>query len=215
MVKRRSPYAPVSTGTPFTHVARGGGVRTPHRGPAGDELTVLSLTDPLPDGEGWASAAGLAAAGPELDAFLAWDEAQIARDHGRNGRPDVVATFGPRPRRAGALPARTGPAAPGRDPAVRGRRGLPRTDRPRRPVAAHLGPGELLHVLHAGPGGHLRHLPAHLRDGADRQTHGRRHHLTGPHGRPPALDLPSQPHPHRLTGAHRPPDAVRRAATPR
>jgi ferric iron reductase protein FhuF len=57
-------------------------------------VTELSPTDPLPEGEGWVSAAGLAAAGTELDAFLAWDEAQILRDHGRQGRPDVVATFG-------------------------------------------------------------------------------------------------------------------------
>lgn len=57
-------------------------------------VTELSLADPLPEGEGWVSAAGLAAAGAELDAFLAWDEAQILRDHGRKGRPDVVAAFG-------------------------------------------------------------------------------------------------------------------------
>lgn len=57
-------------------------------------VTELSPGDPLPDGEGWVSAAGLAAAGPELDAFLAWDEAQVLRDYGRKGRPDVVATFG-------------------------------------------------------------------------------------------------------------------------
>ena len=54
-------------------------------------VTELSPMDPLPDGEGWVSAAGLAAAGAELDAFLAWDEEQIRRDHGREGRPDVVA----------------------------------------------------------------------------------------------------------------------------
>lgn len=57
-------------------------------------VTELSPTDPLPEGEGWVSAAGLAAAGAELDAFLAWDAAQMVRDHGREGRPDVVATFG-------------------------------------------------------------------------------------------------------------------------
>ncbi|MGW0710155.1 (2Fe-2S)-binding protein [Streptomyces sp. NPDC002643] len=57
-------------------------------------VTELSLTDPLPKGEGWVSAAGLAEAGAELDAFLAWDEAQMLRDYGRQGRPDVVATFG-------------------------------------------------------------------------------------------------------------------------
>ncbi|MDX2696620.1 (2Fe-2S)-binding protein [Streptomyces ipomoeae] len=57
-------------------------------------VTELSLTDPLPEGEGWVTAAGLAAADAELDGFLAWDEAQILRDHGQKGRPDVVATFG-------------------------------------------------------------------------------------------------------------------------
>ncbi|WP_180303801.1 (2Fe-2S)-binding protein [Streptomyces sp. JV178] len=57
-------------------------------------VTELSLADPLPEGEGWVRAAGLAAGGAELDGFLAWDEDQILRDHGREGRPDVVATFG-------------------------------------------------------------------------------------------------------------------------
>lgn len=57
-------------------------------------VTELSPTDPLPEGEGWVRAAGLAAAGAELDAFLAWDETQILRDYGREGRPDVVAAFG-------------------------------------------------------------------------------------------------------------------------
>ncbi|MDX3692226.1 (2Fe-2S)-binding protein [Streptomyces europaeiscabiei] len=57
-------------------------------------VTELSPTDPLPEGEGWVCAAGLAAAGAELDAFLAWDETQILRDYGREGRPDVVAAFG-------------------------------------------------------------------------------------------------------------------------
>ncbi|BBC31984.1 uncharacterized protein SGFS_032780 [Streptomyces graminofaciens] len=57
-------------------------------------VTEFSPTDPLPEGDGWVSAAGLAAGGAELDAFLAWDEAQIERDHGQKGRPDVVAAFG-------------------------------------------------------------------------------------------------------------------------
>ncbi|CAM5242613.1 hypothetical protein SALBM217S_02782 [Streptomyces griseoloalbus] len=33
------------------------------------------------------------------------------------------------------------------------------------PVSRRPRPGELLHVLHPAPGGHLRHLPAHLREG--------------------------------------------------
>jgi hypothetical protein len=47
--------------------------------------------DPL--GEGWVTAAGLAAGGGTLDAFLAWNDTQVLRDHGRRARPDVVATF--------------------------------------------------------------------------------------------------------------------------
>lgn len=273
-------------------------------------VTELSPTDPLPEGEGWVRAAGLAAAGAELDAFLAWDETQILRDYGREGRPDVVAAFGlhryswyacllftvpwflqrrvprfpaghvafqreqsrlrwcvakrsaacrairrphepgarvvpdeealraevraafaehiepvlggfgPRMRRRGRAlwgmatdeivegiwyiaellgadeqersPARAGAAAAGHDPAVRGRRRVPRTDRPRRRVAAHPGPGELLHVLHTGPGRHLCDLSTHLRCGPDHQTDDRLQQLTDPRrtgmllaGRPP------------------------------
>ena len=44
-------------------------------------------------GTGWTRAAGLAAGGAELSAFLAEDAAQIRRDYGREGRPDVVASF--------------------------------------------------------------------------------------------------------------------------
>ncbi|MFF1421262.1 (2Fe-2S)-binding protein [Streptomyces sp. NPDC058280] len=58
-------------------------------------LRVDLLTDGerAPVGGGWVSAAGLAAGGPDLDAFLAWDEAQVRRDHGQRARPDVVASF--------------------------------------------------------------------------------------------------------------------------
>ncbi|MEV4430551.1 (2Fe-2S)-binding protein [Streptomyces sp. NPDC049602] len=48
----------------------------------------------LPSGAGWVGAADLAAGGPDLDAFLAWDDAQVLRDHGARARPDVVAGFG-------------------------------------------------------------------------------------------------------------------------
>jgi hypothetical protein len=57
-------------------------------------VTELGPDDPAPRGGGWVSAAGLAAGGEELDAFLAWDDAQVLRDHGRRARPDVVASFG-------------------------------------------------------------------------------------------------------------------------
>ncbi|MBD0709507.1 MULTISPECIES: (2Fe-2S)-binding protein [unclassified Streptomyces] len=48
----------------------------------------------LPHGVGWVGADELAAGGPALDAFLAWDEAQVLRDYGTRARPDVVASFG-------------------------------------------------------------------------------------------------------------------------
>lgn len=54
----------------------------------------LAAGEGAPRGVGWASAAGLAEGGPELDAFLAWDEAQVIRDYGQRARPDVVAGFG-------------------------------------------------------------------------------------------------------------------------
>ncbi|MFJ8017954.1 (2Fe-2S)-binding protein [Streptomyces sp. NPDC096339] len=61
---------------------------------AGLRVTELSALDPTPRGAGWVGADELAAGGAALEAFLAWDEAQIARDHGRPARPDVVAGFG-------------------------------------------------------------------------------------------------------------------------
>ncbi|MER5767169.1 (2Fe-2S)-binding protein [Streptomyces sp. NPDC001985] len=59
----------------------------------------LSVREPAPgerapEDDGWVSGAELASGGPALDSFLAWDEAQVLRDHGRPGRPDVVAGFG-------------------------------------------------------------------------------------------------------------------------
>ncbi|MFH9980493.1 (2Fe-2S)-binding protein [Streptomyces sp. NPDC017179] len=50
--------------------------------------------EPLPDGGGWTPAASLAAGGTGLDAFLAWDDAQVRHDYGTPARPDVVASFG-------------------------------------------------------------------------------------------------------------------------
>ncbi|MFJ6694797.1 (2Fe-2S)-binding protein [Streptomyces sp. NPDC091272] len=59
-------------------------------------LVVRELTDPAeqaPRGGGWVGADELAAAGPALDAFLAWDNAQVLRDYGQQARPDVIASF--------------------------------------------------------------------------------------------------------------------------
>ncbi|MFD9337657.1 (2Fe-2S)-binding protein [Streptomyces sp. NPDC060028] len=60
----------------------------------GLRVDELSPHEPSPRGAGWVGADELAAGGPALDAFLARDEAQILRDHGRRPRPDVVAGFG-------------------------------------------------------------------------------------------------------------------------
>ncbi|MCX4514837.1 (2Fe-2S)-binding protein [Streptomyces sp. NBC_01619] len=59
-------------------------------------LHVQELADgeQVPRGGGWVAAADLAAGGPALDAFLAWDNAQVLRDYGQQARPDVVASFG-------------------------------------------------------------------------------------------------------------------------
>ncbi|MES4890947.1 (2Fe-2S)-binding protein [Streptomyces sp. NPDC096012] len=58
------------------------------------DVSLLDPAQPLPHGGGWVGAAGLAAGGADLDAFLAWDDAQVLRDHGRPARPDVLAGFG-------------------------------------------------------------------------------------------------------------------------
>ncbi|MBM7173034.1 (2Fe-2S)-binding protein [Streptomyces sp. G44] len=47
-----------------------------------------------PQGGGWVTAARLADGGADLDAFLAWDQAQVLKDYGTQARPDVVAGFG-------------------------------------------------------------------------------------------------------------------------
>ncbi|MEU6274790.1 (2Fe-2S)-binding protein [Streptomyces populi] len=57
-------------------------------------VTERGAGETAPRGAGWAAAARLAEGGPDLDAFLAWDEAQVIRDHGTRARPDVVAGFG-------------------------------------------------------------------------------------------------------------------------
>jgi hypothetical protein len=59
-------------------------------------LTITELTegDELPSGGGWVAAAALAEGGPGLEAFLAWDDAQVLRDYAQKARPDVIASFG-------------------------------------------------------------------------------------------------------------------------
>ncbi|WP_411089717.1 (2Fe-2S)-binding protein [Streptomyces sp. 061-3] len=55
---------------------------------------VLGDDGPTPSGVGWVGAHELAAGGAALDTFLAWDNAQVLRDYGKQARPDVVASFG-------------------------------------------------------------------------------------------------------------------------
>ncbi|MGP4047604.1 (2Fe-2S)-binding protein [Streptomyces sp. 2A115] len=57
-------------------------------------VTELAPGEAAPTGGGRVAAAKLAAGGPDLDAFLAWDEAQMEEDYGQRARPDVVAGFG-------------------------------------------------------------------------------------------------------------------------
>ncbi|WP_327435258.1 (2Fe-2S)-binding protein [Streptomyces sp. NBC_01236] len=59
-------------------------------------LSVMELGhgEAAPRDGGWVAAAGLAEGGAGLDAFLAWDEAQVIRDYGQRARPDAVAGFG-------------------------------------------------------------------------------------------------------------------------
>ncbi|WP_037681805.1 (2Fe-2S)-binding protein [Streptomyces griseus] len=57
-------------------------------------VTESSPRDPAHRGAGWTTAAGLAQGGSAMDAFLAWDEAQVLRDYGHQARPDVIASFG-------------------------------------------------------------------------------------------------------------------------
>jgi ferric iron reductase protein FhuF len=56
-------------------------------------ITELRTSDPLPEGGDWVTASSLATDEAALEAFLAWDDAQILRDYGQRGRPDVVASF--------------------------------------------------------------------------------------------------------------------------
>ncbi|KAA6213224.1 (2Fe-2S)-binding protein [Streptomyces albofaciens JCM 4342] len=56
-------------------------------------LRVTEWETAPPRGEGWVTAAALATDPTVLDAFLAWDDAQVVRDYGQRARPDVVAAF--------------------------------------------------------------------------------------------------------------------------
>ncbi|MFB7170126.1 (2Fe-2S)-binding protein [Streptomyces sp. NPDC056254] len=60
----------------------------------GLRVVELAAHEPSPRGAGWVGADELAAGGSELDAFLAWDDAQVLRDYGTQARPDVIASFG-------------------------------------------------------------------------------------------------------------------------
>ncbi|QES47551.1 iron-sulfur protein [Streptomyces venezuelae] len=60
----------------------------------GLRVTELDVHESAPRGAGWVGADELAAGGAALDAFLDWDAAQVLRDYGEPGRPDVVAGFG-------------------------------------------------------------------------------------------------------------------------
>ena len=60
----------------------------------GLDITQLATAAALPRHGGWVTADALAEGGTGLDAFLAWDDAQVLRDYGQSARPDVVASFG-------------------------------------------------------------------------------------------------------------------------
>ncbi|MFD9409934.1 (2Fe-2S)-binding protein [Streptomyces sp. NPDC059989] len=61
---------------------------------SGLRVVERAAHEPAPRGVGWVGADELAAGGAALDAFLAWDNAQVLKDYGRQARPDVVASFG-------------------------------------------------------------------------------------------------------------------------
>ncbi|MEU6980886.1 (2Fe-2S)-binding protein [Streptomyces sp. NPDC046371] len=61
---------------------------------SGLRIDEVARDERMPRVTGWVGADELGAGGAALDAFLAWDEAQVRRDYGRAARPDVVASFG-------------------------------------------------------------------------------------------------------------------------
>lgn len=62
-------------------------------GEAGEAETPGAANSPCA-GPGWVTAGQLAAGGPAAEDYLAREDEQLLRDHGRRARPDVVATFG-------------------------------------------------------------------------------------------------------------------------
>ncbi|WP_329222106.1 (2Fe-2S)-binding protein [Streptomyces sp. NBC_01485] len=79
------PTAPSATAEAYTRLAKVF---------PGLTVTELGHAEPFPRGGGWVAAAELAEGGAALEAFLAWDDAQIVRDYDHKARPDVVASFG-------------------------------------------------------------------------------------------------------------------------
>lgn len=59
----------------------------------GLRVSQLDEDEQAPQGGGWVTASRLAEGGADLDAFMAWDEAQVLKDYGQRGRPDVIASF--------------------------------------------------------------------------------------------------------------------------
>lgn len=59
----------------------------------GLRVTELGDEEQAPQGGGWVTASRLAEGGADLDAFMAWDDAQVRKDYGQAGRPDVIASF--------------------------------------------------------------------------------------------------------------------------
>jgi hypothetical protein len=59
----------------------------------GLRIDELTRGERPPHGGGWVNGADLAAGGSALDTFLAWDDAQVVRDYGRQARSDVIASF--------------------------------------------------------------------------------------------------------------------------
>lgn len=57
-------------------------------------ITELGPEEEAPQGDGWVAVDRLAAGGEDLDAFLAWDNAQVLKDYAQQARPDVIASFG-------------------------------------------------------------------------------------------------------------------------
>ncbi|MFJ3982453.1 (2Fe-2S)-binding protein [Streptomyces fungicidicus] len=57
-------------------------------------VTELGTGEAAPTGGGWITASGLAEGGAALEHFLTWDDTQVRRDYGQQGRPDVIASFG-------------------------------------------------------------------------------------------------------------------------